>query len=113
MSGAEGKERRRKSRARLTLMIRERPSNAGVAEFDEILPTLNVSREGVYFASKNKIYRRGMRVFITYPYLDSPGSINRESLGEVVRIDQLDDGRRGIAVAILMPVYLAGHETVR
>ena len=103
------KDRRRKSRTRLPLVIRVRPSSPGVADFDEILPTLNASREGIYFASKNRAYRRGMRVFITYPYVDSPGSINRESLGEVVRIDQLDDGRRGIAVAILMPLHLAGH----
>jgi len=54
-----------------------------------------------------------MRVFITCPYSDSPGSINRESLGKVVRIDELGHGRRGIAVEILMPLYLGGKETVR
>ena len=82
-------------------------------DFDEILPTMNASRDSVYFASKNETYAEGMRVFITYPYSDSPGSINREYLGEVIRIDELGHGRRGIAVQLLMSLYLGGKETVR
>jgi len=74
---------------------------------------LNISRDSVYFASKNRFYKEGMRVFITYPYSDSVGSINRESLGRVVRVDDLGEGRRGIAVEILMPIYVGGKETVR
>ncbi len=54
-----------------------------------------------------------MRVFITYPYSDTPGSLNRESLGRVVRIEELGHGRRGIAVEVLMPIYLGGTETLR
>jgi hypothetical protein len=34
-------------------------------------------------------------------------------VGKVVRIDDLGHGRRGIAVQILMPIYLGGKETVR
>jgi hypothetical protein len=30
-----------------------------------------------------------------------------------VRIDELDHGRRGIAVQILMPIYLGGKETLK
>jgi hypothetical protein len=112
MSPEIAKDRRRKGRLRLPGVIRVRPSAPGV-DFDEILHTLNASRVGVYFVSKNREYREGMRVFITYPYLDSPGAINRESLGEVTRVDELDNGRRGIAVLILMPVYLGGQETLR
>ena len=62
--------------------------------------------DSVYFVSKNRRYKEGLRVFITYPYSDSPGSINQESLGKVVRVDELDHGRRGIAVQILMPLHL-------
>jgi len=90
-----------------------RPSDARGHDFDEILPTLNTSRESVYFASKNEFYTEGMRVFVTYPYSDEHGSLNRESLGRVVRIDDLGHGSRGIAVEILMPVYLGGKETLK
>ncbi len=111
MARLTGPERRRKARLRLPQTVRVRPSDSHGHDFDEILPTLNTSRESVYFASKNQSYTEGMRVFITYPYSDGPGSLNRESLGKVVRIDDLGHGRRGIAVKILMPVYLGGKET--
>jgi len=105
-------ERRRRTRLKLSQVVRVRPSDAHL-HFDEILPTLNTTRDSVYFASKNVSYKEGMRVFITYPYSDSVGSINRESLGRVVRVDDLGEGRRGIAVEILMPIYVGGKETVR
>ena len=93
--------------------MRVRPSDAHLHNFDEILPTLNTSRDSVYFVSKNSIYKKGMRLFVTCPYSDGPGALNRESLGKVVRIEDLGNGRRGIAVEILMPVYLGGKETVK
>jgi hypothetical protein len=53
-----------------------------------------------------------MRLFVTYPYSDGPGSLS-ESLGKVVRIDELGHCRRGIAVEILMPSYTDGKETLK
>jgi hypothetical protein len=113
MAKLTGPERRRKGRLRLPQTVRVRPSDPGLHDFDEILPTLNTSRDGVYFASKNAFYEEGMRLFVTYPYSDGPGSLNRESLGKVVRVDDLGHGRRGVAVEILMPVYLGGKETLK
>ena len=113
MARPPAQERRRKVRLRLPQTVRVRPSDPRLIDFDEILPTVNTSRDSVYFVSKNTDYKEGMRVFITYPYSDSPGSINRESLGKVVRIDELGHARRGFAVEILMPLYLGGKETVR
>ena len=105
-------ERRRRARLKLRQVVRVRPSDAHL-DFDEILPTVNATRDSVYFASKNMSYMEGMRVFITFPYSDAPGSLNRESLGEVLRVDDLGQGRRGVAIQILMPVYTGGKETVR
>jgi len=105
-------ERRRRARLKLPQVVRVRPSDAHLS-FDEILPTLNTTRDSVYFASKNTTYVEGMRVFITFPYSDATGSLNRESLGQVVRVDDLGQGRRGIAIQILMPLYVGGKETQR
>src|SRR5215467_1354133 len=105
-------ERRRRTRLKLPQVVRVRPSDSHL-EFDEILPTLNTTRDSVYFASKNSSYTEGMRVFITFPYSDSPGSLNRESLGRVLRVDDMGQGRRGIAIEILLPLYVGGKETVR
>jgi hypothetical protein len=106
-------ERRRKGRLRLPRVVRVRPSQPGFTDFDEVLPTKNAALDSVYFVSKNRRYKEGLRVFITFPYSDTPGSINQESLGKVVRVDELDHGRRGIAVQILMPLYLGAKETIR
>ena len=106
-------ERRRKGRLKLARVVRVRPSEPGLTEFDEILPTQNAAQDSVYFVSRNKKYKAGLRVFVTYPYSETRGSINQESLGKVVRIDELDHGRRGIAVQILMPLYLGAKETLR
>jgi hypothetical protein len=113
MGRLTGPERRRKARLRLSQTVRVRPSEHSGNDFDEILPTLNTSRESVYFASMNESYKEGMRLFVTYPYSDRLGSINRESLAKVIRIDDLGRGRRGIAVEILMPLYLGGKETLK
>ena len=106
-------ERRRKGRLRVPRVVRVRPSEPGVSDFDDILPTQNAALDSVYFVSKNRRYKEGMRVFITFPYSDAPGSINQESLGKVVRVDELDHGRRGIAIQILMPLFLRAKETIR
>jgi hypothetical protein len=113
MTRPKGVERRRKGRLKVPRVVRVRPSDPGLPDFDEILPTVNAAVDSVYFATKNPKYREGMRVFITFPYSEEPGSLNRESLGKVVRVDELDHGRRGIAVQILMPLYLGGKETVK
>src|SRR6266702_3928104 len=105
MARLTGPERRRKGRLRLPQTVRVRPSDPQRHDFDEILPTLNTSRDSVYFASKNEFYTEGMRLFVTYPYSDGPGSLIRDSLGKVVRIVDLVHGHRSIAVEILMPVY--------
>src|SRR5207302_1417767 len=86
-------ERRRRARLKLQQVVRVRPSDAHL-NFDEILPTLNTTRESVYFASKNGTYIEGMRVFIIFPYSDFSGSLNRELLCRVFRIDALGQGRR-------------------
>lgn len=106
-------ERRKRARLKLPQTVRVRPSDIHRQNFDEILPTLNTSRDSVYFVTKNASYVEGMRVFITFPYSDEPGSLNRESLGRVVRIEDLGQGRRGIAIEILMPLYVGGKETLR
>lgn len=113
MAQLKSPERRRKGRLNLPQVIRVRPSDPSHHDFDEILPTMNTARDSVYFASKNQSYREGLRLFVTFPYSEAPSALNREFLGKVVRVDQLGHGRRGIAVEILMPIYLGGKETVR
>jgi hypothetical protein len=106
-------ERRKKTRSKIPRMIRVRPSEPTPEEFDEILPTLNASRNSVYFVPQNGIFAPKMRVFVTYPYASDPGSINQEFLGEVTRVDKLPGKKQGVAVHLLMPIYVGTKETIR
>jgi hypothetical protein len=94
-------------------MIRVRPSEPSAHDFDEILPTINASRNSVYFVPQNGIFKLNMRVFITYPYASEPGSLNQEFLGAVTRVDKLPGDKQGVAVELLMPIYVGTKETIR
>ena len=99
-------ERRRKSRMKLPQIVRVRPSHFSDDDFDEVLPTLNVSRSSIYFASHHNSYFKGMRLVVTFPYSTAPGALNREFIGEVVRIDPLAGELRSIAVHLVMPLHI-------
>ena len=107
------KERRSKPRFKIPQMIRVRPSSPTPEDFDEILPTINGAKNSVYFVPQNGIFEPDMRVFITYPYSTGHGAINQEFLGKVIRVDQLPGNRQGVAVELLMPIYVGSKETVR
>jgi len=113
MTRPAAEERRRKPRFRIPQMIRVRPSGPTPENFDEVLPTINGSRNSVYFVPQNGIFEPDMRVFITYPYASGPGAINQEFLGRVVRVDQLPANKQGVAVELLMPIYVGMKETMK
>lgn len=98
---------------KLPQMIRVRPSSPTQEDFDEILPTINASRNSVYFVPQNGVFEPDMRVFVTYPYATGLGAINQEFLGKVIRVDQLPGNKQGVAVELLMPIYVGAKETIR
>ncbi len=68
---------------------------------EEICTTANVSRSGLYFVTTTKHYFVGMNVVVTLNFgPDDP--IHREQIGDVVRVDELDRRKWGIAIRILM-----------
>lgn len=99
-------DRRNKRRVRISQPVRVRPSEPYGQQFDEVLVTINVCRDGLYFATREKTYEAGTRLFITFPYSDEPGAVNLEYLGRVVRVDKLPRGQFGIAVHLSMSVNL-------
>jgi hypothetical protein len=106
-------ERRRNIRFRIPQMVRVRPSGPVHEHFDEVLPTINASKTSIYFVPQNGVFEPDMRLFVTYPYASGPGAINQEFIGRVVRVDQLPGDKRGVAVELLMPIYVGTKETVR
>ena len=113
MANAAQDERRRMARTRISQTIRVRPSLPVRDNFDDVARTLNASRSGIYFAARRAEYCKDMRLFVTYPFSTTPGTLNQEFVGRVVRIDELADGRRGIAVELLTPLHLTAYEPIR
>jgi hypothetical protein len=106
-------ERRRNRRIRLGQPFKVRPSDPRDAHFEEISTTKNVSRDGLYFLSKNKAFYEGMRLFITLPFHRPIDPLDQEYIGQVTRIENLPDANRGIAVQLISsvgikPVIAAG-----
>ncbi len=103
-------ERRRTDRVELSHPVRVRPSNPQDGNFDEVCTTLNASRDGLYFSTERTEYRAGLSVLVTFPYSAVPGARNVEFVGQVVRVDQLANGRLGVAVDLLTTVLLKRRE---
>ncbi|HKM83469.1 MAG TPA: PilZ domain-containing protein [Candidatus Acidoferrum sp.] len=97
-------ERRRSRRIRIGQPLKVRPSDPHDVPFEETATTKNVSRDGIYFLSKNQTYRAGMRVFVTLPYHFPRDPHDVEYLGQVARIEILPDGNFGIGVQLLSSI---------
>jgi len=68
---------------------------------EEVCTTANVSRSGLYFVTPTSHYYVGMNVVVTLNFgPDDP--IHREQIGDVVRIEGLDEDTWGVAIRILM-----------
>ena len=104
MQEIKRQERRRSRRIRIGQPLKVRPSDPHDAHFEETATTKNVSRDGIYFLSKNKTFHEGMRLFVTLPYHFPSDPHDLEYLGQVARIENLPEGNRGIAVQLLSPI---------
>ncbi len=96
----ERPERRRRRRAMISAPVRVRTEDVTGGGPDEISTTIDVSRIGFLFLTANPSYTRDMEVLVTFPFSKSPTAIQAEQPGRVVRIKDLEDGHRAVAIAI-------------
>jgi hypothetical protein len=101
-------ELRRGRRAKLARPMRVRPSEPRDDHFEDLPNSVNASKHGIYFVSKNSTYYKGMRVFVTFPY-SAHDPMSSEYLAEVVRVDILPNNKFGIAVDLKMTVNMSGN----
>jgi hypothetical protein len=95
------KDRRVSSRINQSQTIRIRPADPNHAE--EIRTTLNVSWDGLYFATSMEHYSPGMIVYVTRNFCRNDPK-NREEHGTIVRVDKLKKGRSGVALKLAKDV---------
>ena len=103
----------RNRRAKIAKPLRVRPSEPRDEHFEDLPVSVNASKDGIYFLTRRSNYYKGMRVFVTYPYASDPGSLNQEFLGTVTRVDKLPGNKQGVAVQLLMPIYVGTKDTIR
>ena len=88
-------DRRNSSLINQTQTVRIRPAESQYAA--EIRTTLNVTRDGLYFATSIGHYFSGMIVYVAQSFQPT-ASAKTESQGTVVRVDKLKEGRWGVGV---------------
>lgn len=101
MDDARQVEHRRTRRVGMNQALRIRSLDPKDGPFEEIGTTKNVSQGGVYFVTQQASYREGMRLSVTVPY-SAIGTQNYEYHGKVIRVDDLGDGQRGVAIRFVV-----------
>jgi len=99
-------DNRRSRRAKIARPVRVRPSEPRDDHFEDIPVSVNASRDGLYFVTRQHSYYPGMRVFVTFPYSSPHDPLNCEYVGQVLRVDKLNNGKTGVAVHLQMSVNL-------
>jgi hypothetical protein len=91
------KERRSARRAKISRTVLVSPSDPKYRE--EVQSSVDASRNGLYFTTQANHYYVGMHLVVILGYAPND-PCKSQSFGEVVRVDQLDDGCFGVAVKI-------------
>ncbi len=97
-------QRRRSRRAKIAKLLRVRPSEPRDDHFEDLPTSINASKEGIYFHTRRDNYYKGMRVFVTFPFSSPHDPMNCEYVAEVVRVENLPNGRFGVALNLKMTV---------
>jgi hypothetical protein len=95
-------QKRRSRRVKMQRPVRVRPSEPRDEHFEDLITSVNASKEGIYFHSRRKGYYKGLRVFVTFPYTSGHDPMNCDYVAEVVRVEDLPNGRFGVAVELKM-----------
>lgn len=98
---ASRRERRRSRRAKAVFRARLRPYNDNTSELhEEIQPTANVSRDGIYFTTERSVYSEHMHLYVACPFTDCHAERD-EDLARVIRVEPKTDGKWGVALLFL------------
>lgn len=101
-------EQRRSRRAKIARPVRVRPSSPQDDHFEDIPTSVNASKEGIYFTTRQPSYYKGMRVFVTFPFSSAHDPMICEYVAHVVRVENLAGNKFGIAVELLSTMNVKG-----
>ena len=99
-AGANGVERRRRRRVKISAQVHVRPVNSPEA-VEEICRSVDVSRDGLLFITSRPGYWKGQALDVTFPYSDAAQALNQAQRAEVVRTSPAEGGLHHVAVQFL------------
>lgn len=94
----QASDRRRRRRVKVSAQIRVRATDPKADAFTEIATSVDVSRDGILFATDRRDFWKGMSLGVTFPFSSAPNALNAEEPAEVVRTLDLPDNKLGVAV---------------
>jgi hypothetical protein len=92
---------RTRKRLKVSLPVHVRPFDARFADIEDVGQVVDFTRDGLYFKTKMRHYFVGMRLIVTFPFGEKV-SAHRKFLASIVRLEQLENNGRGIAVRFLL-----------
>jgi hypothetical protein len=104
-------DKRVSRRAKIARPVRVRPSDPKDEHFEDLPISVNASKEGIFFTTRRKSYYKGMRVFVTFPFSSPHDPMNCEYVAEVVRVEEMPNGKFGVAVQLKMSMNYSGSKT--
>jgi hypothetical protein len=91
---------RRSRRVESSQPIQVLQTEEAASEISDACITQNISRDGLYFTSGQVSYRNGMRLKISFLRHSDLFAANASYTAQIVRVDEIEDGRVGIAVRL-------------
>ena len=98
-------------RAKIARPVRVRPSDPRDEHFEDLPVSVNASKEGIFFTTRLKSYYKGMRVFVTFPFSSPHDPMNCEYVAEVVRVEEMPNGKFGVAVHLKLSMNYSGSKS--
>lgn len=90
-------ERRHRKRAKISAQVHVRAVGSP-DPFQEVCKSIDVSRDGLLFATTHGGYWKGQILDVTFPYSNAAAALNAGQRAEVVRVAEQDGGNYGVAV---------------
>ncbi len=101
-SAAKAKrDARRRKRLKVSLPVHLSAFDARFRDIEDVGEVMDFTRDGLYFTTCMPHYFVGMRLVVTFPYGDKIVA-HKKFLGEIVRTEDLGDGKSGVAVRFLL-----------
>jgi hypothetical protein len=92
---------RRRERLKVSLPVQIQPFDARFIDIIDVGEVSDFTRDGLYFSTCMPHYFMGMRLIVTFPFGDQ-ASAHKRFLATIVRMEDREDGNRGVAVRFLL-----------